>query len=372
MTFREMNLRVFQREPVPHVFFQPRFEPWVAWHQTRGVMPGRFRGMEVREIYDDVGAAMRYMQYYTGIEHPVTTRYSEATRHRVTREGRHQVTTWQTPHGELRGVEEWTVDGTWRTVEFPVKEQEDFRKLTWLCGHTEYAFDHDLFRVGDAFLGDRGEPQFWVPKSPYQALAQQWSTLQHLVYGLTDFPHVVEDTIRAIDASHDGLYADIVDAGLVRIINFGENLHAQLISPPYFDAYFMPYYEKRAGQLREAGIFTHIHIDGYWQPMLPYLSRLPFDGIEALTPEPQGDMTLEEIAQHLGDKILLDGIPAVLFMPTYSREQLMACVERLVELFAPRVILGVSDEVPEGQDEEAIERVSMVADWCRNRANGPT
>ena len=28
MNFREMNLRVFQGKPLPHVFFQPRFEPW--------------------------------------------------------------------------------------------------------------------------------------------------------------------------------------------------------------------------------------------------------------------------------------------------------------------------------------------------------
>ena len=33
MTIKEMNLRVFRREPIPHVFFQPRFEPWFAWHR---------------------------------------------------------------------------------------------------------------------------------------------------------------------------------------------------------------------------------------------------------------------------------------------------------------------------------------------------
>ena len=70
------------------------------------------------------------------------------------------------------------------------------------------------------------------------------------------------------------------------------------------------------------------------------------------------------MAEHIGDKVLLDGIPAVMFMPQYSREELMETVEKVVRLFSPRLVLGISDEVPEGTDEEAIERVEMIAKWC--------
>lgn len=44
-------------------------------------------------------------------------------------------------------------------------------------------------------------------------------------------------------------------------------------------------------------------------------------------------MTLEEMKDALGDKILLDGIPAVLFTASYSREELMATAERIVISF---------------------------------------
>ena len=80
------------------------------------------------------------------------------------------------------------------------------------------------------------------------------------------------------------------------------------------------------------------------------------------------DVSLEEIKAHIGDKVLLDGIPAVLFLPTYSREELMSAVERVVALFHPRLILGVSDEVPQGAEfEEAAKRVRMVSEWCREQ-----
>ena len=116
--------------------------------------------------------------------------------------------------------------------------------------------------------------------------------------------------------------------------------------------------------MRRAGIFTHVHIDGYFHSILRYLKDLPFDGLEALTPAPQGDCTLEEIKAAIGDKILLDGIPAVYFMDTFTRDELMACVEKVAAYFHPRLVLGVSDEVPQGSSQEAIERVRLVADWC--------
>ena len=78
-------------------------------------------------------------------------------------------------------------------------------------------------------------------------------------------------------------------------------------------------------------------------------------------------MTLDAIREHIGDKILLDGIPAVLFLDTYSREQLMETTERIIELFQPNLVLGISDELPPGAGEEAIERVRLVADYCKTR-----
>ncbi|HRZ84426.1 MAG TPA: hypothetical protein P5069_18385, partial [Candidatus Hydrogenedentes bacterium] len=105
--------------------------------------------------------------------------------------------------------------------------------------------------------------------------------------------------------------------------------------------------------------------------LLPFFARLPFDGIEALTPVPQGDATLEEIREHLGDKVLLDGIPAVFFLPEFPMERLQECVERLVALFAPRLVLGISDELPMGAGPEAVERLLWVRDYCWKCAPRP-
>lgn len=366
MAFREMNLNVFAEKPVPHVFFQPRFEPWYDWQKQFGHLPRQYRNHSLMELYDAFQVSMRYVHYYTGMPDPVVRAFSPGVKIHEQFTQKKRTWVYETPFGELSQTAVYTVDGTWRDVEFLVKQPDDLEKLRWLLRHTTYSFSEEYFLQGSANMGERGEPQFWVPKSPYQALALQLMKFENFIYALADAREEVEKTMAVIDAAYDELYEQIIASGKVKIVNFGENIHAQLLSPRYFERYLLPFFARRAAQLRTAKIYTHVHIDGFFRPLLKYLKDLPIDGLEALTPVPQGDVALEEIKEHIGNKVLLDGIPGILFLPTYSRDALMETVEKIVKLFHPRLILGVSDEVPQGAEpEEAAARIQMVSAWCR-------
>lgn len=367
MTKKEMNLRIFEGEDVPHVFFQPRVEPWYAWHKEFGRLPSYYSNMSLLELYDELGISMRYCHYYTGMPDPIETSYSDEVKIEEKVEGDQMTTIFSTPCGELVQKSKLTVDRSWRILEFAGKGREDLKKLKWLFENMTYHFNEELFEQGSRFIGHRGEPQFWVPKSPYQMLSLLWMGLEDFIYALADAPRQMHDLMAAVDDSYDPLYEEIIAYGKVHIVNFGENIHATTVSPRYFEEYLIPFFEKRSTRLREARIYTHVHIDGYCEPLLEYFARLPFDGLEALTPLPQGDVTLEQIKEHIADKVLLDGIPAVLFLPHHTREELQECVEKIVELFHPRLVLGISDELPEGAGEEAIARVKWVADYCHGK-----
>jgi hypothetical protein len=370
MNHRQMNLAVFERTlpAAGPVFFQPRVEPWFAWHKVMNQLPAEYQHTDVRGFMDALGVSMRHLPYYTDQPDPVRQFFGPEVKITKREEGDRSWTYYHTPHGQLVREHLKNEDQVWRTVRYPVQTRDDLKCLRWMYQHVTHGFDRQRFEVGDQFIGQRGIPQFWVPKSPYQHLAQWWMPIECLIYALADYPDEVEDAMRLIDDSYDGLYEQIPQhTDLVKIVNFGENLHDQLLGPEYIEKYLLPWYAKRSGQLRKAGIFTHVHIDGFCKILLRYLKDMAFDGIEALTPQPQGDVTLEEIKAHIGDKIVLDGIPAVLFMDQYSRDELMACVEKVVQLFHPRLVLGVSDEVPEGIGPEAIARVKMIQKWCAAR-----
>jgi hypothetical protein len=42
-----------------------------------------------------------------------------------------------------------------------------------------------------------------------------------------DHPEIVETTMSVIDNSYDESYIDICSSSIVKIINFGENIHEQ-------------------------------------------------------------------------------------------------------------------------------------------------
>jgi len=367
MNFREANLKVFSREKIPFVLFQPRIEPWYWWHTNFSTLPERYKNMSLLELFDELNVSMRYVHYYTGQPNPIDVKYAEEVKI-VEREeaSDEKVIIIETPYGPLTRYIGKTSEGLWRTIKHPVEKKEDFKKLIWLYRNTIFSFSRENFMKGSEFMSFRGYPQFFVPRSPYQCLCLEWMSLENLIYALVDYPELVEDVMKAIDESYDRLYEEIISCKEVKIVNFGENIDEFLLSERYFEKYLIPFYEKRVGQLKKNGIYTYIHMDGHVRNLLKYLKYLPFDGIEALTPQPQGDVSIGEIKEHIGDKILLDGIPAVIFLPTFSEKEFMECVEKIVRLFSPNLILGISDELPQDAPEESIERVKVVSEYCCN------
>ena len=363
MTKREMNLRVFERMEVPQVFFQPRIEWWYWYNKNRGTLPERYRRMSLLELFDDLDVSIRYINYFTGIPGPVKPRYSNKVKIKEKIDGQRKLIITETPKGNLITEQGLSSEQQWRIMKYPIQNDCDIEKAIWLFENTTFTFVKENFKKGDEFFGERAEPQFFLPRSGYQHLALYGMGLENLIYALADVPEKVERLMQAIDNSYDAFYEGIISYGKVRIVNFGENIDGNIVSPHYFEKYCIPFYQKRSEQLRRAGIYTHIHIDGSFRPLLKYLRDLPFDGLEALTPLPQGDVSLEETKEAIGDKILLDVIPAILFLPDHPMEELQECVERIVELFYPRLILGVSDEVPPPGD---IERVRYISQYCRD------
>ena len=95
------------------------------------------------------------------------------------------------------------------------------------------------------------------------------------------------------------------------------------------------------------------------------------DGIEAITPVPQGDVTLEEMKEGLGDDMyLIDGIPAIYFDEIYPEEALVEWVHKILDMFAPNLVLGISDEISSTGDIERIRLVGKIVDEYNAKLEG--
>jgi hypothetical protein len=366
LTFREMVLAIFRGQDPGRVLWQPRLEFWHQVNHKRGTLPPYLADASLLDVYDYCHASVRYFggglrQRYRNVNITETWETVADDRKRLRR-------TWETPVGVLTeaiGYDEWGLSG--HNTEYKLKTPADFKIIEFMLQDEEWYWDQAAYEADLVRIGDRGYPQFYFRRSPIQGLFIEHMGFEHTIFAMHDHPDVIGRYVEAAIEADNAMY-DVLCRCPVEILNLGENIDANMDPPRIWLRHLIPYYRRRTEQLRAAGKRVHIHIDGRMKPLLPYLRECPWDGIEAATPLPQGDVTLEEIKQGLGDLVLLDGIPALYFLPSFPVEDLIACTHRAVELFYPRLVLGISDEIPPDGD---IERVRLVGELIQEEDLDP-
>jgi hypothetical protein len=358
--WRQMIQAVFCGEPPGGIVWQPRMEFWYGFNKKRGTLPDRLKDASLMDLYDELHASVRYFtspirEVYGTVQHT-----SEVTDTHLRRR-------WVTPVGEISDAFRLTHLGlSFHPEERKIKCIEDLRTYLYVLQDTRYEFDHDAFERECAVVGDRGLPQFFHRRTPLQNLIIEQMGFEQTIYAMAEHPDEMDAFLLAAEQADDALF-DALVASPVSVYNFGENIDANLDSPPIFRDRLVPYYRRRTDQLRAAGKYSYVHMDGSLKSLLPFLTLGGWDGIEAPTPAPQGDVTVEEIKQAMGDDvILLDGIPAIIFLPSWPEADLYECVESILRLFRPsRLILGISDEPPPDAD---FERMVRLGRWLEEQS----
>ena len=202
----------------------------------------------------------------------------------------------------------------------------------------------------------------FLSSSGFTELIKSWCGLEGTFYLLHDHPKEVEAHLEACDRKDDRL----LEAALklpCRIFNLGDHATNEFTPPPILKKYLMPRWQRLAGKLHAAGRFVHTHWDGHSRLMLPFLQETCLDGVEALTPAPMGDMTLEQIKDAVQDKmVVLDLLPAIDFLEYRPVKALLEFTRRVIDMFAPRLILGISDEISQVGQIEKVEAVTELVD----------
>ncbi len=371
MDFRQDILDTFEGKN-RNIVWQPRLEHWFNVNKVLDKLPKRFKDAGILDVYRDLRASVRYFYGESvDISSPATYiafEYADGVAVEEVVEGEVIHVYFRSPKGNLYGrkrLGEWGC--SWHYVEHPVKKLEDLEILEYIVTNTHYRFNREFYEEAKDKLDGLGEIQFYWERSPFQRLFLQFAGIENTISLVYDYPQRLKEYLRKAEEAEDELF-EVLASCPVRILNFGENIDGRFNSPQIFEEWLLPYYEKRVAQLHRAGKYCHIHMDGSLKPLLVYLKELPFDGIEAPTPLPQGDVEVEELKEAVGDKVILDGLPMLLFMREYNLSELEDFTLKVLKTFAPRIILGISDELSPMCDVERVRFVSeLVEKWNKER-----
>jgi hypothetical protein len=350
---------VFEGKRSDKIVCQPRIDHWYDVNKKLGTLPAEYRGKELLEIYDDLRASPRTYQFY---DSTIKVTQGDRVDMKVVEDETKIVTTYVTPIGKLREVQTRTVYGTTTYhTEYLLKGPEDFRTLAYVLERQDFEFDGKLFERISNMIGDRSEPILNLPWASVQRLTVDLMGLEKTVLSLWKHPKETQELVQAVQ-ENDGRRIDLIKTTPFRFVNFADNIDQDLISPSMFEKYMLPWYKEKTRELHGAGKICVSHWDGNIKALIRYARDTGLDALECVPPSPMGNVTLEELHEAMKGMVLFDGIPATYFLNLVSKQELVDFTRRILSLFSPKIILGISDMLPPTGDIERVRTISEIAE----------
>lgn len=361
----ELNRKVIKGASEGKIIWQPRIGAYFDDREFRGEPYDEpYSGLDRADVYRKIGCSDR-LYYFNECVRPVYGNNISIRSEEI--DERHFCHIFETPKGNIKSVYRRNSSNPgYYPEKWFVTSEEELRVLIYIEESTEYIFDREVYDRLFMKYSDLGLPALFFPRVSIQKLFHEYMGIEETFYALQDYPDTVEEYFRVLSDSHDR-FMDMFVKTPFEWLNFGDNIHCGLLPPELFRKYVLPEYQKRNEKLHNHDIFTNAHWDGDVKSILPFIQETGLDGIEAITPVPQGDVTLKEARKYMNDVYLMDGIAALLFTDLYPIDDLKAQVVECIDLFAPNLVLGISDELPSTGSLDRVKYVQEIVEEYNSR-----
>jgi uroporphyrinogen-III decarboxylase len=336
---------------------------WATWLIGRGLKPKDFK--ESRAYIDwhrDLGVGF-YLQGYFPFRAVI-----ENCRVAERREGTARRRTVETPHGVLSETWTWLPDSfSEAPTERLVKSAADLRAYRHVFENTRYEPDYAFAELRREQVGETGIVLCYLPKSPLMQMVALDAGIVTVSEIFAEAPGLLAETLAAVREAH-ARAARIAVASPAEVLMIPENLSSEVVGPRFYGMFMRDDHERWAGEIRAAGKFSCIHLDGTLRGLLKQVCGVGFTFVEAMTPAPVGDLEIERWAEWSGNDstVLWGGLPGVYFTDKVSDAEFERHVRSALRAMTsrPRYVLGVADQVPPDGLERRVRRVAgLVAEF---------
>ena len=172
-----------------------------------------------------------------------------------------------------------------------------------------------------------------------------------------DCPDKIKKALRLLEEQEEPILTAVCELA-PPLVHFPDNLSSDNLTS-YYDDYMREGHQRRIERLHAAGVKCAVHLDGTIKGLLPKLTDCGFGAVEALTPQPAGDLSVNEMRNVANDeKVILWGdVPGIIFAPPYEWKDMKKHVEHVLDCWnGEPFVLGVADQVPPDGDIEMIKK----------------
>jgi len=297
-------------------------------------------------------------------------RYTGGVEKLVATEGAHRTVTWRTPRGDLQRTYKLDAEGSWSEYGHMVQDLAQLDIVRTIVEHTEFVPHYE--RV-ERFLRETegfGVCDIGLYRSPFGKLIHEYLGFEAVAYALFDHEPAILDFL-AFQEHYDLAFAELAAGAPGSIVILSDHADENLIAPPWYRRFCIPYYRKVCEIVHRAGKYASTHLDGNFKGFLPFIQTTGFDLLDGCTPAPMFNYEVEELAAALtGSRMrCYCGVPAGLFTIGLPVDEITGFGERIARAFQGQVLVNVGDILPPTGD---IEKVIALGERMRTTpVSGP-
>jgi len=369
-SYRDDFLRVLAGERPTGVVWTADLSYWVNGRKQDGTADPAW---DTEQGYLELHQSLGVMPYYYYPQFWASrTVYDATVRESAETRGRATIRLWETPVGTLREESCFLPESACHGVtRHPVETGADLDVLIYLLEHRRLEPDNlaDYRQRQQLWAAYDGLPCLGLPRSPLSELAYEWAGIQNLVFLLLDHGNRVRHALALMEAQEAPILEAVCDLA-PPLVHFPDNLSSDSLTG-WYDEYLAPTHRRRLRKLHAAGVKAAVHLDGTVRGLLPKLATAGFDAVEALTPQPAGDLTAAEMRRIAGrpDLILWGGMPGAMFPAPTAWSGMRQHLDRLLAAWNGQpFIVGVADQVP---PDGNIDFCRLIAEHLADMGNRP-
>ncbi|NLF09662.1 MAG: hypothetical protein GX594_17025 [Pirellulaceae bacterium] len=369
MTPRERLLAVYRGETPDRVPALADLSYWRAAHGGGKFIPGRIDGANqdkiprLLELHRHTGAAIHVNLgcFFDDV-------FDDSVRVRSGIDGELYRHRFETPVGTVEEIRQWSETSfSWPIIHHMVQNVEDLKVIRYVFEHVSYRPRWDIFEESVRLVGDIGLVLAQVPYTGMGFLISRYAGVERTVLFAADYPEEVESTVNTINAAHEKV-TRLMAEGPSQVLIHSDNLSSDVQSPRWLERFCGDYFRRMTAIAHEHGKPMVTHIDGRLRGLLRTTAAMGFDGADAVTPAPWGDLTPQECRDEAGPKYVLSGgLPPSSFSPDVPLKVLDKQIETWLELRhqSPALMIAPGDQLPPDGDLERVTRMVQAAESAR-------
>ena len=360
MTYREQVLKILNGEKPDKVPWFGDLDYWANGLIANGKKPDNFQKTpEYLDWHRELGVGY-YLQGYFPFK--AKNHFKE----KIWNEGYLKFREIYTPKGKLRECWEYLPNSCSEGPrEHLVKTYNDLAAVQYVYENIEWESDYDFALKRRDQIGDLGISLCYLPHSPFMQLLVVEAGIEAVTFCELDAPDEFAETLQSMKMSLDQA-AQIAVESPVEALMIPENLSSEMVGPNNFEKYIRHTQEEWIEKIKCTGKFSFLHMDGTLKGLLEKEASLGFTVIEAMTPFPVGDLTVEdwEKVANSPKTIFWGGIPGSYFTASVTDDEFDRHVKEVLSIMRkkPRHVLGVADQVPPDGLEYRVRKVRELVD----------